>query len=218
MVFMLSRKNINEKLKRLEQQKQRFSIRKLTIGAASVLIGLVFFGMGSQSVHADKITSPQVVKNTEVKATQPSTNKTSTPEVTNKAQEAAILTGNQKKFQPSTPVKAATPNSQQVTSTSASKVQVAATTNTTNTPAVQANVSQTTEHVANETELQNALNNTNINNIVLDGNITNNSNSTFSLNNGTARQLTISGKQSDGTNASWNTEHWQWLCLSWKWN
>ncbi|WP_304204000.1 Rib/alpha-like domain-containing protein, partial [Lactobacillus intestinalis] len=70
---------------------------------------------------------------------------------------------------------------------------------------VQANVSQTTEHVANETELQNALNNTNINNIVLDGNITNNSNSTFSLNNGTARQLTISGKQSDGTNASWNT-------------
>lgn len=112
MVFMLSRKNINEKLKRLEQQKQRFSIRKLTIGAASVLIGLVFFGMGSQSVHADKITSPQVVKNTEVKATQPSTNKTSTPEVTNKAQEAAILTGNQKKFQPSTPVKAATPNSQ----------------------------------------------------------------------------------------------------------
>lgn len=82
---------------------------------------------------------------------------------------------------------------------------MAATTNTTNTPAVQANVSQTTEHVANETELQNALNNTNINNIVLDGNITNNSNSTFSLNNGTARQLTISGKQSDGTNASWNT-------------
>lgn len=55
---MLSRKNINEKLKRLEQQKQRFSIRKLTIGAASVLIGLVFFGMGSQSVHADTVTSP----------------------------------------------------------------------------------------------------------------------------------------------------------------
>ncbi len=209
MVFMLSRKNINEKLKRLEQQKQRFSIRKLTIGAASVLIGLVFFGMGSQSVHADTITSPQVVKNAEVKATQPSTNKTSsnvpkasTPEVTtkaNKAQEAAISTDSQKNFQPSTPVKAATPK------TSASKVQVAAATKTTNTPAVQANVSQTTEHVANETELQNALNNTNINNIVLDGNITNNSNSTFSLNNGTARQLTISGKQSDGTNASWNT-------------
>ena len=237
MVFMLSRKNINEKLKRLEQQKQRFSIRKLTIGAASVLIGLVFFGMGSQSVHADTVTSPQVVRNTEVRATKPSTNKnantvvktseqkatnetpsnvtkeapkTSTPKA-NKTQEATISTDNQKNVQPSTPVKAATPKSQQVTSTpatpktSASKVQVAAATNTTNTPVVQANVSQTTEHVANETELQNALNNTNINNIVLDGNITNNSNSTFSLNNGTARQLTISGKQSDGTNASWNT-------------
>ncbi len=234
---MLSRKNINEKLKRLEQQKQRFSIRKLTIGAASVLIGLVFFGMGSQSVHADTVTSPQVVRNTEVRATKPSTNKnantvvktseqkatnetpsnvtkeapkTSTPKA-NKTQEATISTDNQKNVQPSTPVKAATPKSQQVTSTpatpktSASKVQVAAATNTTNTPVVQANVSQTTEHVANETELQNALNNTNINNIVLDGNITNNSNSTFSLNNGTARQLTISGKQSDGTNASWNT-------------
>ena len=239
MVFMLSRKNINEKLKRLEQQKQRFSIRKLTIGAASVLIGLVFFGMGSQSVHADTVTSPQVVKSTEVKVTQPSTNKntntvvktseqkatnetpsnvtkeapkTSTPEVTtkaNKVQESTISTDNQKNIQPSTPVKSVTPKSKSITSTQASpqtqatEVQVAA--KTTTTPAAQSTISQTTEHVANETELQNALNNTNINNIVLDGNITNNSNSTFSLNNGTARQLTISGKQSDGTNASWNT-------------
>lgn len=61
--------------------------------------------MGSQSVHADTITSPQVVKNAEVKATNKTSSnitneapKTSTPEVTNKAQEAAILTGNQKNF------------------------------------------------------------------------------------------------------------------------
>lgn len=43
--------------------KQRFSIRKLTIGAASVLIGLVFFGTNQTEVHAaDTSTKAPVVE------------------------------------------------------------------------------------------------------------------------------------------------------------
>ncbi|MPW15093.1 YSIRK-type signal peptide-containing protein [Lactobacillus helveticus] len=33
----------------VEKQKQRFSIRKLTIGAASVLLGTVFYAMRTNS-------------------------------------------------------------------------------------------------------------------------------------------------------------------------
>lgn len=36
----------------MEDTKQRFSIRKFSIGAASVLIGLTIFGMGNETVHA----------------------------------------------------------------------------------------------------------------------------------------------------------------------
>ena len=49
---MLSRNNIHEKLRKMEPQKQRFSIRKFTIGVASVLIGLTFMGINSQTVNA----------------------------------------------------------------------------------------------------------------------------------------------------------------------
>nr|WP_269260931.1 YSIRK-type signal peptide-containing protein [Lactobacillus crispatus] len=35
--------------------KQRFSIRKITIGAVSVLIGLTFMSYSSQTVHADSV-------------------------------------------------------------------------------------------------------------------------------------------------------------------
>ena len=49
---MLSRNNIHEKLLKMEPQKQRFSIRKFTVGVASVLIGLTFMGINSQTVNA----------------------------------------------------------------------------------------------------------------------------------------------------------------------
>ena len=52
---MLGKNNFKERLRKMEmQQKQdRFSIRKLTIGAASVLLGFTFLGLGSQTVKAD---------------------------------------------------------------------------------------------------------------------------------------------------------------------
>ena len=52
---MLSKNNYNEKLRKRELQARQdhFSIRKLTIGVASVLLGYAFFGAGSQTVKAD---------------------------------------------------------------------------------------------------------------------------------------------------------------------
>lgn len=39
---MLSKNNFKERLKKMELRKERFSIRKLSVGAASVLIGFFF--------------------------------------------------------------------------------------------------------------------------------------------------------------------------------
>jgi len=54
-LIMLSKNNYNEKLRKMKLQARQdhFSIRKLTIGVASVLLGYAFFGAGSQTVKAD---------------------------------------------------------------------------------------------------------------------------------------------------------------------
>ena len=66
---MLSRNNIHEKLRKMEPQKQRFSIRKFTVGVASVLIGLTFMGINSQTVNAET-TDPEEVNATEENSEQ----------------------------------------------------------------------------------------------------------------------------------------------------
>ena len=70
---MLGKNNFKERLRKMEmQQKQdRFSIRKLTIGAASVLLGFTFLGLGSQTVKADTEPSTQQVDSkTETKSSE----------------------------------------------------------------------------------------------------------------------------------------------------
>ena len=65
---MLSKNNYNAKLRKMELQAKQnhFLIRKLTIGAASVLLGFTFFGAGSQTVKADtESTAQHVVDKTE---------------------------------------------------------------------------------------------------------------------------------------------------------
>ena len=42
---MLSRNNYPEKIRKMENRKERFSIRKFSIGAASVLIGFTLLGL-----------------------------------------------------------------------------------------------------------------------------------------------------------------------------
>ncbi|QNQ81095.1 mucin-binding protein [Lactobacillus sp. PV034] len=49
---MLSRRNYQERLRKMEQKNERFSIRKLSIGAASVLIGLSFLGFNAETTQA----------------------------------------------------------------------------------------------------------------------------------------------------------------------
>ncbi|KJY58641.1 putative S-layer protein, partial [Lactobacillus kimbladii] len=58
---MLSKNNYNAKLRKMELQAKQdhFLIRKLTIGAASVLLGFTFFGAGSQTVKADTESTAQ---------------------------------------------------------------------------------------------------------------------------------------------------------------
>ncbi len=78
-INMLSKNNYNERLRKMEMQDKQdhFSIRKLSIGAASVLLGFTFFGLNSQSVKADTIDPSQNVteesnrdnSNTETKET-----------------------------------------------------------------------------------------------------------------------------------------------------
>ena len=53
---MLSKRNYQERLRQMEQKTERFSIRKLTIGAASVLIGLSFLGFNAHTAKADTVT------------------------------------------------------------------------------------------------------------------------------------------------------------------
>lgn len=56
---MLSRNDFKQRLMQMDKQKDHFAIRKLTVGAASVLIGITFMGFGGQTVHADGITNTQ---------------------------------------------------------------------------------------------------------------------------------------------------------------
>ena len=44
-------------MKRMEPQRQRFALRKLTVGVASVLLGVTFFVGGAQA-DADTPTTP----------------------------------------------------------------------------------------------------------------------------------------------------------------
>lgn len=62
---MLSKNNYQEKLRKMEPRKERFSIRKFSIGAASVLIGFSFMSMaGNQKVQAaEQQEKPAIVQN-----------------------------------------------------------------------------------------------------------------------------------------------------------
>ena len=63
---MFGKNNYNESLRKMEMQtkQDRFSIRKLTIGTASVLLGFTFLGLSSQTVKADNNNTSTVVSDT----------------------------------------------------------------------------------------------------------------------------------------------------------
>ena len=55
---MLSKNNFNELIRKQEPKKQRFTIKKLTVGVASVLIGFTFMGVSAANADADVPTAP----------------------------------------------------------------------------------------------------------------------------------------------------------------
>lgn len=50
---MLSENNYNEKIRKSNNKRNKYSIRKLSVGAVSALIGVSFFGFSSQVACAD---------------------------------------------------------------------------------------------------------------------------------------------------------------------
>lgn len=55
----MSKNNSREYLRKMEKQRQRFGLRKLSIGVASVLLGTTFLIGGSTVAHADEINQAQ---------------------------------------------------------------------------------------------------------------------------------------------------------------
>ncbi len=67
---MLSKKNIQMMIRKGQPQKQRFGLRKLSIGVASVLLGLTFIGASSASADETVNQEGQAVQ-TELATPQP---------------------------------------------------------------------------------------------------------------------------------------------------
>ncbi|MBH9989301.1 MULTISPECIES: SLAP domain-containing protein [unclassified Lactobacillus] len=61
---MLGKNNYNERVKRMARQAKQdhFSIRKLSIGTTSVLLGFTFLGLNSKTVKADTVVPPQLTE------------------------------------------------------------------------------------------------------------------------------------------------------------
>ena len=56
-IKMLSHKNLQEQIKKNEPTKQRFAIKKLSVGVASVLLGVTFAGTASADTTDANSTS-----------------------------------------------------------------------------------------------------------------------------------------------------------------
>ncbi|KGG53472.1 SLAP domain-containing protein [Lactobacillus sp. wkB10] len=69
---MLGKNNKRERVRKMEMQAKQdhFSIRKLTIGAASVLLGFTFFGLNSQTAKADTVDPAKEEINTKTNESQ----------------------------------------------------------------------------------------------------------------------------------------------------
>lgn len=86
---MVSRNNQRIKIERMLNQKQRFGIRKLSIGVVSVLLGTTFF-LGNGVVHADTVSNSQITTTSSTPASSSdSSNVTSTSSETGSAASSA---------------------------------------------------------------------------------------------------------------------------------
>ncbi|GAA2860464.1 pectate lyase-like adhesive domain-containing protein [Lactobacillus intestinalis] len=121
---MLSKNNYHEKLRKMEPRKERFSIRKFSIGAASVLIGFSFMSMaGNQKVQAATEKNSVVV--TQNAEQQSKTNGAQSAEQQSKTNDAQSAEQQSNKIQSS----AAAVNAQNSKAADAEKVKTTTTSN-----------------------------------------------------------------------------------------
>ncbi|UFN98548.1 YPDG domain-containing protein [Lactobacillus gasseri] len=214
---MLSKNNYQEKIRKMENKKERFSIRKFSVGAASVLIGFTIFGLGagSKSVKADTLNPNQVNVTNTAKASKEApglvknqtnnqnitldTNRTA--ETTN-VQKKEVVSDNKVQTNKNESVKQTT-NTNAVAKTAATK-QVKSTVQTNSITQAQNTSNNQEQSVSDYSQFINALQDANVNTIKLNQNIdfsnTNLSNNTYqTINNyGSARQVTIDGQNQYG--------------------
>ena len=214
---MLSKNNYQEKIRKMENKKERFSIIKFSVGAASVLIGFTIFGLGagSKSVKADTLNPNQVNVTNTAKASKEApglvknqtnnqnitldTNRTA--ETTN-VQKKEVVSDNKVQTNKNESVKQTT-NTNAVAKTAATK-QVKSTVQTNSITQAQNTSNNQEQSVSDYSQFINALQDANVNTIKLNQNIdfsnTNLSNNTYqTINNyGSARQVTIDGQNQYG--------------------
>ena len=214
---MLSKNNYQEKIRKMENKKERFSIRKFSVGAASVLIGFTIFGLGagSKSVKADTLNPNQVNVTNTAKASKEApglvknqtnnqnitldTNRTA--ETTN-VQKKEVVSDNKVQTNKNESVKQTT-NTNAVAKTAATK-QVKSTVQTNSITQAQNTSNNQEQSVSDYSQFINALQDANVNTIKLNQNIdfsnTNLSNNTYqTINNyGSAHQVTIDGQNQYG--------------------
>lgn len=201
----------------MENKKERFSIRKFSVGAASVLIGFTIFGLGagSKSVKADTLNPNQINVTNTAKASKEApglvknqtnnqnitldTNRTA--ETTN-VQKKEVVSDNKVQTNKNESVKQTT-NTNAVAKTAATK-QVKSTVQTNSITQAQNTSNNQEQSVSDYSQFINALQDANVNTIKLNQNIdfsnTNLSNNTYqTINNyGSARQVTIDGQNQYG--------------------
>ncbi|MCC4396878.1 YPDG domain-containing protein [Limosilactobacillus reuteri] len=183
---MLSKNNRKEQILKQEPKKQRFAIKKLTIGVASVLIGFTFMGMNA-SADATTDTHSNTANQEAIQTNFDSGSKTLNNEQTNSSNSVANGSANNT-------VSNDANNQNLVTSQGIDQNKIAQ--NTTTEPAQNSQVQSVNDY----SQFLNALQNKNISTITLDKNI---DFSNANLNNGSyqdinnygiARTVTIDGQ------------------------
>lgn len=90
---MLSKNNYQERLRKMDDKQERFSIRKFSVGAASVLVGTAILSMQNvQTVRADATTdTANSVKTASTTSTDQTTSVNTTTFNTNQSSTAALF-------------------------------------------------------------------------------------------------------------------------------
>ncbi|WP_304652109.1 Rib/alpha-like domain-containing protein, partial [uncultured Ligilactobacillus sp.] len=211
---MLSKNNTNLYTEKLAPKRQKFAIRKFTIGVASVLVGTTFalYG-GSSQVLADQnnastaqqVTSDdQVQKSADTPATIPETEKVQNS-VADQAPQINLATpdSNETPKDYSGPDNSVTPRPHPESTDSNVTPQASSDTTdndtSSQTPDLQVETpSQTASHVSDMLQFQTALNDKNVSEIVLDKDVVNNTDDYVSVDKaGSARKVTVWGSKVD---------------------